>query len=63
MVTIRKSNGTDDQDKNRSDLYYIGQSTLMYISRDVVDNVFVTAKNKDFVVKGLMTLEKYGKQN
>ncbi|CAG8557055.1 527_t:CDS:2, partial [Ambispora leptoticha] len=35
------------------------KSTLTYVNRDDVDNVFIKAKNKEFFAKGLMTLEEY----
>ncbi|CAG8641438.1 2636_t:CDS:10, partial [Gigaspora rosea] len=38
------------------------ESTLKYINRDIVVDVFITAKNKVFSSKGLSTLDEYGKK-
>ncbi|CAG8499062.1 4747_t:CDS:2 [Ambispora gerdemannii] len=38
-------------------------TTFFHVSRSDVGDVFIMTKNKDFVAKGLMTLEEYGKQN
>ncbi|CAG8847696.1 7653_t:CDS:2, partial [Gigaspora margarita] len=43
--------------------HYSQESTLKYINRDIVGDVFITAKNKEFSSKGLSTLNEYGKKD
>ncbi|CAG8772932.1 24952_t:CDS:10, partial [Gigaspora margarita] len=43
--------------------HYSQEFTLKYINRDMVGDVFITAKNKEFSSKGLSTLDEYGKKD